>query len=85
MAKTSLSSFLPSLDDRRSRTVAQNPSDRKRPMPYHHKVGGAADAAPWAHAVFCSASPRSAVVSARSTNFCTLPVTVVGKASTKRT
>ena len=35
-------------------------------------------------AVFSSASPSSDAVSARSMNFCTLPVTVVGKLSTKR-
>jgi hypothetical protein len=36
------------------------------------------------YAVLSSASPSSAAASVLSTNFCTLPVTVVGKLSTKR-
>ena len=36
------------------------------------------------YAVLSSASPSSAAVSSRITNFCTLPVTVIGKPSTKR-
>src|SRR6185503_11875914 len=33
-------------------------------------------------AVFCSARPSSATICSRIMNFCTLPVTVIGKAST---
>lgn len=35
-----------------------------------------------AQAVFCSLSPSSLTVSSRIKNFCTLPVTVIGNAST---
>ena len=34
------------------------------------------------HAVFCSLKPSSLTVSSRIKNFCTLPVTVMGKLST---
>jgi hypothetical protein len=33
-------------------------------------------------AVFCSARPSSSIICSRMMNFCTLPVTVIGKAST---
>ena len=36
------------------------------------------------YAVFASLSPSSRIISSRIRNFCTLPVTVIGKASTKR-
>jgi hypothetical protein len=34
------------------------------------------------YAVFCSLKPSSLIVSSRMMNFCTLPVTVIGNAST---
>ena len=37
---------------------------------------------PGGQAVFCSLSPSSLIISSRMMNFCTLPVTVIGKAST---
>ena len=40
--------------------------------------------APPSHAVFTMVSPSSSIIASRITNFCTLPVTVMGKPSTKR-
>jgi hypothetical protein len=37
------------------------------------------------YAVFCSLRPSSLIVCSRIMNFCTLPVTVIGKASTNFT
>ena len=37
------------------------------------------------HAVLCSLKCRSPIISSRIANFCTLPVTVNGISSTKRT
>ena len=36
------------------------------------------------HAVFCSATPSSRIICSRMTNFCGLPVAVIGKSGTKR-
>ena len=46
--------------------------------------GAGATAAPLSngHAVFCSLRPSSLTISSRMRNFCTLPVTVMGNAST---